>query len=226
MFANNVDGTQQDICHRCSLMDEMEMWWRRGCTPENDPRGKRPTSRHYFSWAHQVWEEVCTPPRCAVDAWKMLCNEMSEDLSTGGMVIHATYGDILGDPAYYPHLDTGETESCDYSDSPDYLMGSCEIEAIPRVQIDSPQTDLHCSVCLDCFRLGEVAKKLVCSHYFHVNCITPWLQNHCTRCPTCRCNLQDPPLWIRAIEYADGSASHSDEEEEGDNHSDFFELVD
>jgi hypothetical protein len=43
----------------------------------------------------------------------------------------------------------------------------------------------QCSVCWDDFTLGEEVRKLVCDHFFHENCIVPWLQLHAT-CPVCR----------------------------------------
>ncbi|GFS94604.1 hypothetical protein NPIL_172991 [Nephila pilipes] len=47
----------------------------------------------------------------------------------------------------------------------------------------------ECSICLDKFKLNEDAKKLLCKHIFHSNCITPWLKGHDT-CPVCRYEIE------------------------------------
>lgn len=45
-----------------------------------------------------------------------------------------------------------------------------------------------CTVCQEDFKLNETVKKLPCNHYFHEDCITPWLQSQNT-CPTCRATI-------------------------------------
>ncbi|GFU12252.1 hypothetical protein NPIL_481071, partial [Nephila pilipes] len=40
----------------------------------------------------------------------------------------------------------------------------------------------ECSICLDMFKLNEDAKKLLCNHLFHANCITTWIKEKDT-CP-------------------------------------------
>lgn len=42
-----------------------------------------------------------------------------------------------------------------------------------------------CTVCQEDFKVGEKAKKLTCDHYFHEDCLMPWLQVQNT-CPICR----------------------------------------
>ncbi|KAA0150307.1 hypothetical protein FNF29_05319 [Cafeteria roenbergensis] len=44
---------------------------------------------------------------------------------------------------------------------------------------------LSCPVCQDDFAAGESACKLSCKHFFHKECLEPWLKDHNT-CPTCR----------------------------------------
>uniref|UniRef100_A0A8C6WGA2 RING-type E3 ubiquitin transferase n=1 Tax=Neogobius melanostomus TaxID=47308 RepID=A0A8C6WGA2_9GOBI len=64
------------------------------------------------------------------------------------------------------------------------------ISNLPTVTITKDQTDcrLECSVCKDEFCLGELVRKLPCLHYFHSECIVPWLELHDT-CPVCRKSL-------------------------------------
>ncbi|KAJ0251383.1 Uncharacterized protein HA466_0123510 [Hirschfeldia incana] len=61
------------------------------------------------------------------------------------------------------------------------------VENLPTVKICEP---LQCSVCLDDFEKGSVAKEMPCKHKFHVGCIVPWLELHGS-CPVCRYEL--PP---------------------------------
>lgn len=61
------------------------------------------------------------------------------------------------------------------------------VENLPTVKVCEP---LQCSVCLDDFEKGSEAKEMPCKHKFHVRCIVPWLELHCS-CPVCRYEL--PP---------------------------------
>jgi len=64
------------------------------------------------------------------------------------------------------------------------------INSIPTVKVTAAQArdNLQCAICMDDFKEGDEAKRLPCSHHFHQDCITRWLQLHGT-CPTCRVTL-------------------------------------
>uniref|UniRef100_A0A3Q3KWL6 RING-type E3 ubiquitin transferase n=1 Tax=Mastacembelus armatus TaxID=205130 RepID=A0A3Q3KWL6_9TELE len=64
------------------------------------------------------------------------------------------------------------------------------ISSLPTVCISREQTDcrLDCPVCMEDYSLGETVRKLPCLHYFHSECIVPWLELHDT-CPVCRKSL-------------------------------------
>jgi E3 ubiquitin-protein ligase RNF115/126 len=47
-----------------------------------------------------------------------------------------------------------------------------------------------CAICQDSFEVGETIKRLPCEHYFHANCIIPWLKQ-CNSCPVCRAPLSN-----------------------------------
>ncbi|KAI3385101.1 hypothetical protein SNEBB_003464 [Seison nebaliae] len=51
----------------------------------------------------------------------------------------------------------------------------------------------QCSICMDDLKIDSTVKKLPCGHYFHEDCIMPWLRLHDT-CPVCRESLaEDSP---------------------------------
>ncbi|XP_029919842.1 E3 ubiquitin-protein ligase RNF115 [Myripristis murdjan] len=64
------------------------------------------------------------------------------------------------------------------------------ISSLPTVCVSQEQTDcrLECPVCREEYSLGESVRQLPCLHYFHNDCIVPWLELHDT-CPVCRKSL-------------------------------------
>uniref|UniRef100_A0A1A7XRZ0 RING-type E3 ubiquitin transferase n=2 Tax=Iconisemion striatum TaxID=60296 RepID=A0A1A7XRZ0_9TELE len=65
-----------------------------------------------------------------------------------------------------------------------------EISALPTVCISQEQIDcrLGCPVCREEYCSGETVRKLPCLHFFHNECIVPWLKLH-NSCPVCRKSL-------------------------------------
>ncbi|GFP89785.1 E3 ubiquitin-protein ligase ring1 [Phtheirospermum japonicum] len=68
-----------------------------------------------------------------------------------------------------------------------------EIHAIPTIKIAPVhlETDSECPVCKEEFKVGMEAKELPCNHFYHSDCIVPWLRLHNT-CPVCRHELSVP----------------------------------
>ncbi|CAL8372705.1 unnamed protein product [Boreogadus saida] len=64
------------------------------------------------------------------------------------------------------------------------------ISSLPTVSVSQEQTAcrLECPVCCELYSLGEYVRQLPCLHYFHSDCIVPWLELHDT-CPVCRKSL-------------------------------------
>ncbi|KJE97156.1 hypothetical protein CAOG_07611 [Capsaspora owczarzaki ATCC 30864] len=58
---------------------------------------------------------------------------------------------------------------------------------------DKPQgeEDDSCAVCLDAFEPEVVVRTVPCGHFFHVDCIDPWLISHRT-CPLCKADICPP----------------------------------
>ncbi|RVX72963.1 hypothetical protein B0A52_03316 [Exophiala mesophila] len=49
--------------------------------------------------------------------------------------------------------------------------------------------DKICALCMDTFSVGQKVRLLRCDHYFHPDCIDPWLLNMSSTCPLCRIDL-------------------------------------
>ncbi|XP_067832110.1 E3 ubiquitin-protein ligase RNF115 [Heptranchias perlo] len=65
-----------------------------------------------------------------------------------------------------------------------------KITALPTMHVTQEQIDsgLECPVCKEDYLLGEQVRQLPCNHFFHSDCIVPWLELHDT-CPVCRKSL-------------------------------------
>mmetsp|Transcript_25986 Transcript_25986/g.41835 ORF Transcript_25986/g.41835 Transcript_25986/m.41835 type:complete len:394 (+) Transcript_25986:98-1279(+) len=50
----------------------------------------------------------------------------------------------------------------------------------------------ECSICLDIQKVGDLAVKLACGHFFHKRCIGPWIKRSAI-CPTCRNPISSTP---------------------------------
>ncbi|KAG8448157.1 hypothetical protein GDO86_015304 [Hymenochirus boettgeri] len=68
--------------------------------------------------------------------------------------------------------------------------------AINRLQVRSikqgdkvlgPDGD-SCAVCIEPYKQNDVVRILTCNHFFHKNCIDPWLLERRT-CPMCKCDI-------------------------------------
>lgn len=62
-----------------------------------------------------------------------------------------------------------------------------EVNELNRIQVGK-DNDNMCSVCKDLFELKQTCVNLPCKHFFHDDCILPWLKER-NSCPTCRFEL-------------------------------------
>lgn len=70
--------------------------------------------------------------------------------------------------------------------------GDLAIEALPMVKVTEThlRKDPICPICKDEFEIGGEVREMPCNHFYHSDCIVPWLQLHKT-CPVCRYELQE-----------------------------------
>ncbi|XP_037001299.2 E3 ubiquitin-protein ligase RNF115 isoform X2 [Artibeus jamaicensis] len=65
-----------------------------------------------------------------------------------------------------------------------------KITSLPTVTVTQEQVDmgLECPVCKEDYTVEEEVRQLPCNHFFHSDCIVPWLELH-DACPICRKSL-------------------------------------
>uniref|UniRef100_A0A0E0JWN6 RING-type domain-containing protein n=1 Tax=Oryza punctata TaxID=4537 RepID=A0A0E0JWN6_ORYPU len=59
------------------------------------------------------------------------------------------------------------------------------VESLLEATLGEEEASRGCAVCKDCFVSGQLVALLPCKHYFHGDCIWPWLAIRNT-CPVCR----------------------------------------
>lgn len=59
-----------------------------------------------------------------------------------------------------------------------------EIQELPKIRFSMSERQ-SCAICLESYSQGELLTELRCSHFFHTECLTKWLQRS-TQCPLCR----------------------------------------
>jgi hypothetical protein len=74
----------------------------------------------------------------------------------------------------------------------DKALGVSEtmVDCLPYIRLEETHTGKQgeCVVCCEDLKPGEVGMQIPCNHFFHPECIVPWLETHNT-CPICRSEL-------------------------------------
>ncbi|KAF7084177.1 hypothetical protein CFC21_087856 [Triticum aestivum] len=86
--------------------------------------------------------------------------------------------------------DTISTDS-DYEDDYEFFKRPASrqaVEGLPEMILSEEEATCGCAVCKDVFASGQRVVFLPCKHYFHGDCILPWLAMRST-CPVCRYQL-------------------------------------
>jgi len=63
----------------------------------------------------------------------------------------------------------------------------------------------NCPICQDAFGTGDEWLRMPCSHFYHKDCLTPWLAENNT-CPTCREEIESEPALEAPVPPADTPA--------------------
>ena len=58
-------------------------------------------------------------------------------------------------------------------------------EPVGELMTVSDDLTNECAICLDNFNAGEQLRVLDCGHYYHQQCVDPWLEKG-KNCPKCR----------------------------------------
>ncbi|KAL1564692.1 RING-type E3 ubiquitin transferase [Salvia divinorum] len=68
------------------------------------------------------------------------------------------------------------------------------VEALPVVEVSEERlkSEWCCPVCKEDFEVGVRVRELPCKHFYHDDCIIPWLHMH-NSCPVCRYEVQGLP---------------------------------
>ncbi|KAG8432049.1 hypothetical protein GDO86_019516 [Hymenochirus boettgeri] len=84
-----------------------------------------------------------------------------------------------------------------------------KITSIPTVTVTQEQVagGLECPVCKEDYAIEEKVRQLPCNHFFHGDCIVPWLELHDT-CPVCRKSLNGEDS-ARQTPSSEASASNN-----------------
>jgi len=65
-----------------------------------------------------------------------------------------------------------------------------QISELKETLFSANETDSSpCAVCMFDFEDGDKVKHIRCGHFFHSDCIEPWLTQHSTQCPLCKAEV-------------------------------------
>ena len=59
-----------------------------------------------------------------------------------------------------------------------------------------PESQCSCAICLGDFEENDKIKTLRCGHFFHSDCVDPWLINEKALCPVCRQGIFMVEDWV------------------------------
>lgn len=92
--------------------------------------------------------------------------------------LHSNPGDYAWGNAGFDAVITQLLNNLDGSHSGPPPMPKDQVDNLPTVKISDDQvknSNLQCTVCMDDFQVGDSARQLPCEHFFHQDCILPWL---------------------------------------------------
>lgn len=113
----------------------------------------------------------------------------SPDQGGGNIRVPSNLGDYFFGPGLEQLIQQlAENDPNRYGTPP---AAKSSVEGLPSVKVTEEllsSDSSQCAVCMDEFELGAEAKQMPCKHFFHSDCIFPWLELH-NSCPVCRYEL-------------------------------------
>ncbi|XP_063059932.1 E3 ubiquitin-protein ligase RNF128a [Engraulis encrasicolus] len=67
-------------------------------------------------------------------------------------------------------------------------IGQLQVRTVKQGDKETGPDEDTCAVCIESYKAGDVLSILTCNHFFHKQCIEPWLLEHRT-CPMCKCDI-------------------------------------
>jgi hypothetical protein len=61
-----------------------------------------------------------------------------------------------------------------------------QVNKLKRFRVTQKMLNDECTICMNKFKLREMARHLPCDHVFHSKCVDKWLIKHSCTCPVCR----------------------------------------
>lgn len=83
------------------------------------------------------------------------------------------------------HAAHAHAENQHQNQQPDRPRGLTESQMKKLRRHQWTKQDDQCTICMEDYVLSFIVRTLPCKHYFHVECIDPWLKRNAS-CPTCR----------------------------------------
>jgi len=94
------------------------------------------------------------------------------------------HNNVIQEATYKQKLEETQHDNEDDKNQPSTITNK---KPEPQFSFDKYSS---CSICLEEFQAGEKLLKLPCYHYFHPNCIKPWLTERQPTCPLCKANVK------------------------------------
>ncbi|CAF1783045.1 BnaC09g42030D [Brassica napus] len=121
----------------------------------------------------------------------------------GSSIMDVTYEDILAifpEPGGDDHVDYFDVFVQPFDQEPSVMASPPAskrvVDELPVVEITSEELssgNIACAICIGDFVVKEKVSRLPCWHYYHGECILPWLEMKNT-CPVCRFELPTDDL--------------------------------
>lgn len=95
-------------------------------------------------------------------------------------------------------------------------LGEAKTKALPLKSFFQARRESSgketCAICVEDFQENDMTRILPCNHFFHPDCIDPWLISHSSMCPLCKRSVSNEPRASGARTHPHLEATTEDEE--------------